>query len=164
MKGHTRVADIWLCNQGTIAMLGHLNIAGATCVLGAGRTYTPVEVGIIRLSLHGGCICRLGYFPFQPVVHNWSIKGCGMCCHVCGKVHIKDPFCCLSERVAYVSIAGFLKKKLKKVRMTIIPIADDVKINTLSRGVIKQNKETRQNHSCPNSRGYSDRQLESRQP
>ena len=29
-------------------------------------------------SLHGGFICSLGYFPFQPVVHNWSIKGCGM--------------------------------------------------------------------------------------
>jgi predicted nucleic acid-binding Zn ribbon protein len=29
------------------------------------------------------------YFPFQPVVHNWFIKGRGMCCPVCGKVHIK---------------------------------------------------------------------------
>ena len=44
-----------------------------------------------RSILHGGCIFSLGYFPFQPVVHNWSIKGCGMCCPVCGKVHIKDP-------------------------------------------------------------------------
>ena len=41
--------------------------------------------------LHGGSICSLGYFPFQPVIHNWSIKECGMCCPVCGKVHIKDP-------------------------------------------------------------------------
>ena len=23
------------------------------------------------------------HFPFPPVVHNWSIKGCGKCCPVC---------------------------------------------------------------------------------
>ena len=40
--------------------------------------------------LHGGTICRLGYFPFQPV-HTWSIKDCGMCCPVCGNMHLKDP-------------------------------------------------------------------------
>ena len=41
--------------------------------------------------LHGGCICSLGYFPLQPVVHNWFIKSCVLCCFVCAKVHIKDP-------------------------------------------------------------------------
>ena len=51
--------------------------------------HPPVKVSIIRSILHSGCICSLGYFPFKPVVHNWSIKGCGMCCPVCGKVHIK---------------------------------------------------------------------------
>ena len=25
--------------------------------------FSPVKVGILRSSLHGGCICRLGYFP-----------------------------------------------------------------------------------------------------
>ena len=30
--------------------------------------------------LQGGCICSLGYFPFEPVAHNWSVKGCGMSC------------------------------------------------------------------------------------
>ena len=28
----------------------------------------------------------------EPVVYNWSKEGCGMCCCVCGKVHIKDHF------------------------------------------------------------------------
>ena len=27
--------------------------------------HSPVKVGIIRLGLHGGCICSLGYFQFQ---------------------------------------------------------------------------------------------------
>ena len=53
--------------------------------------HLPVTVGIVWLSLHGGCICSLSYFPFQTVVYSWSIKDCGMCCPVCGKVHSKDP-------------------------------------------------------------------------
>ena len=31
----------------------------------------------------------LSYFSFQPVLHNWCYKGCGMCYLVCGMVHIK---------------------------------------------------------------------------
>ena len=69
--------------------------------------HSPVKVGIIWLSLYAGCICSLSYFLFQPVVHNWSIKGCSMCCPVCGKVHKKIP-CCLSETVAYVVTSGFI--------------------------------------------------------
>ena len=30
------------------------------------------------------------YFSFQPVLHNWCNKGCGMCYPVCGMVHIKE--------------------------------------------------------------------------
>ena len=44
-----------------------------------------------QMDLHGGCICILGYFLFEPVVHNWSIKGRVMCSPVCGKVHIQNP-------------------------------------------------------------------------
>ena len=47
--------------------------------------------------LRSGCIFSLGYFLFQPVVHNWSIKGCGMCCPVCEKVHIKDPLLLIAK-------------------------------------------------------------------
>ena len=34
----------------------------------------------------------LSYFSFQPVLHDWCNKGCGMCYPVCGKMHIKEPF------------------------------------------------------------------------
>ena len=30
-------------------------------------------------------------FSFQPVLHDWCNKGCGMCHSVCGMVHIKEP-------------------------------------------------------------------------
>ena len=33
----------------------------------------------------------LSYFSFQPVLHDWCNKGCGLCYHVCGMVHIKEP-------------------------------------------------------------------------
>ena len=29
----------------------------------------------VWVLLYGGSIFCLGYFPFQPVVHNWSVKG-----------------------------------------------------------------------------------------
>ena len=31
------------------------------------------------------------YFSFQPVLHDWCDKGCGMCYPVCGMMHIKEP-------------------------------------------------------------------------
>ena len=34
----------------------------------------------------------LSYFSFQPVLHDWCNKGCGMYYPVCGMVHIKEPF------------------------------------------------------------------------
>ena len=33
----------------------------------------------------------LSYFLFQPVLHDWFNKGCGMYYPVCGMVHIKEP-------------------------------------------------------------------------
>ena len=33
----------------------------------------------------------LSYFSFQPVLHDWCNKGCGMCYPVCGMMHIKEP-------------------------------------------------------------------------
>ena len=32
----------------------------------------------------------LGYFSFQPVIHDWCNKGRVMCYPVCGMVHIKE--------------------------------------------------------------------------
>ena len=33
----------------------------------------------------------LSYFSFQPVLHDWFNKGCGMCYPVCGMMRIKEP-------------------------------------------------------------------------
>ena len=56
----------------------------------------------------------LGYFPFQPVVHNWFIKGRGMYCSVYGKVHIKDPLL-LIEKSSLCGGSGFPSKKCVNV-------------------------------------------------
>ena len=49
----------------------------------------------------------LSYFLFQPVLHNWCNKGCGMCYPVCGMMHIKEPLQ-LIGKIAHVAAAGFL--------------------------------------------------------
>ena len=33
----------------------------------------------------------MSYFSFQPVLHDWCNKGCGMCYPVCVMMHIKEP-------------------------------------------------------------------------
>ena len=43
----------------------------------------------MQTILHG--VDPLSYFSFQPVLHDWRNKGRGMCYHVCGMVHIKEP-------------------------------------------------------------------------
>ena len=53
--------------------------------------HPPLKVKIIWSILYSGCICSLGYFPFQPVVYNWSIKDCSTHSPIGGIVHIKDP-------------------------------------------------------------------------
>ena len=42
-----------------------------------------------RIDPHG--VDPLSYFSFQPVLHDWCNKGCGMCYPVRGMVHIKEP-------------------------------------------------------------------------
>ena len=54
------------------------------------------------------------YFQFQPVVHNWFIKGRGMYCSVYGKVHIKDPLL-LIEKSSLCGGSGFPSKKCVNV-------------------------------------------------
>ena len=44
---------------------------------------------VVGSILHG--VDPLSYFLFQPVLHDWCNKGCGMCYPVCGMVHIKEP-------------------------------------------------------------------------
>ena len=44
---------------------------------------------VIGSILHG--VDPLGYFSFQPLLHDWCNKGCGMCYPLCGMVHMKEP-------------------------------------------------------------------------
>ena len=65
----------------------------ASHAVGAGRS-SEVERSlmvrwVVRSILHG--VNPLSYFSFQPVLHDWSKKGRGMCYPVCGMVHIKEP-------------------------------------------------------------------------
>ena len=48
----------------------------------------------------------LSYFSFQPVLHDWCNKGCGMCYPVCGMVHIKEPLL-LIEKSSLCGGSGF---------------------------------------------------------
>ena len=72
----------------------------------------PLKRSVVGSILLSGPSCSLGYFPFQPVVHNWFIKGCGMYCSVYGKVHIKDPLL-LIEKSSLCGGSGFPSKKKK---------------------------------------------------
>ena len=38
----------------------------------------PLKRSVVGSILLSGPSCSLGYFPFQPVVHNWFTKGRGM--------------------------------------------------------------------------------------
>ena len=62
-------------------------------IQGAGRS-SEVERSlmvrwVVGSILHG--VDPLSYFSFQPVLHDWCNKGCGMYYPVCGMVHIKEP-------------------------------------------------------------------------
>ena len=53
-----------------------------------GARCSSVVRWVIGSILHG--VDPLSYFSFQPVLHDWCNKGCGMCYPVCGMVHIKE--------------------------------------------------------------------------
>ena len=61
--------------------------------LGAGHSseveHSLMVQWVVRSILHG--VDPLSYFSFQPVLHDWCNKGCGMCYPLCGMVHIKEP-------------------------------------------------------------------------
>ena len=66
---------------------------------GAGRS-SEVERSlmvrwVVGSILHG--VDPLSYFSFQPVLHDWCNKGRGMCYHVCGMVHIKEPLLLIDD-------------------------------------------------------------------
>ena len=76
----------------------------------------PLKRSVVGSILLSGPSCSLGYFPFQPVVHNWFIKGRGMYCSVYGKVHIKDPLLLIEKSsLCGGSRFGFPSKKCVNV-------------------------------------------------
>ena len=48
-------------------------------------------------------------FTSQPLLHD---KRCGMCYHVCGTVHIKEPLLLIRKIAHVVPAAGFLSRYL----------------------------------------------------
>ena len=57
--------------------------------LGSEVEHSLMVQWVVGSILHG--VDPLSYFSFQPVLHDWCNKGCGMCYPVCGMVHIKEP-------------------------------------------------------------------------
>ena len=75
----------------------------------------PLKRSVVGSILLSGPSCSLGYFSFQPVVHNWFIKGRGMYCSVYGKVHIKDPLL-LIEKSSLCGGSGFQRDHMNDVQ------------------------------------------------
>ena len=48
-------------------------------------------LGEMDRRINPSCLDPLSYFLFQPVLHDWFNKGCGMYYPVCGMMHIKEP-------------------------------------------------------------------------
>ena len=59
---------------------------------------------VVESILHG--VNPLSYFPFQPVLHDWCYKGCGMCYLVWDSAYKRTLV--VNQKVAYVAAAGFL--------------------------------------------------------
>ena len=51
---------------------------------------------VVGSILHG--VDPLSYFSFQPVIHDWCNKGCGMYYPVCVIMHIKEPLLLIRKR------------------------------------------------------------------
>ena len=47
------------------------------------------------------------YFSFQPMLHDWCNKNCGMYYPVCGMVHIKEPLLLIGKSRPYSGGNGF---------------------------------------------------------
>ena len=79
-----------------------MDVVVAVCFLsltGAGRSSKVERLLMVRWVdgsiLHG--VDPLSYLSFQPVLHDWCNKGCGMCYPVCGMVLIKEPLLLINK-------------------------------------------------------------------
>ena len=63
-----------------------------------------MEQLVVGSFLHG--VDPLSYISFQPLLHDWCNKGCGMYYPVCGMMHIKEPLL-LSRKSSLCGGSGF---------------------------------------------------------
>ena len=78
----------------------------ATHRQGGERTHGPTDTrtdqtGLGLLSSITVPCAALMYILFQPVLHDWCNKGCGMCYPVCGMMHIKEPLLLIRKSSPY---------------------------------------------------------------
>ena len=66
----------------------------------------PFAHGAMGRRIDPSWIEPIKLFLFQPVLHDWCNKGCGMCYPVCGMVHIKEPFL-LIKKSSLCGSSGF---------------------------------------------------------
>ena len=77
----------------------------------------------------------LSYFSFQPVLHDWCNKGCGMSYPVCGMVLIKEPLLLIGKS-SPCGRSGF-PLSLSEWSFTICSTPYNRKINVLSASLNK---------------------------
>ena len=53
--------------------------------------YLKCMLNFFIYMVYSICSLYLLTISFQPVLHDWCNKGCGMCYPVCWMVHIKEP-------------------------------------------------------------------------
>ena len=73
---------------------------------------------VVGSILHG--VDQLSYFSFQPVLHYWCNKGCGMCYPVCGIVYIKEPLLLIGKS-SLCGCSGFFT-----IRMVLNHMSDAI--------------------------------------
>ena len=59
--------------------------------------YAPIIINTVNLIHIYDETRQVSYFLFQPVLHDWCNKGCGMCYPVCGMMHIKEPLAAIRK-------------------------------------------------------------------
>ena len=91
---------------------------------GAGRS-SEVERSLMVRWVVGSILTwldPLSYFSFQPVLHDWCNKGCGMCYPVCGMVHIKEPLLLIDNS----SLCGGSGVSFLTIRMVLNHMSDAI--------------------------------------
>ena len=77
----------------------------------------------------------MSYFSFQPVLHHWCNKGCGICYPICGIMPIKEPLLLIGKSSPCCG-SGF-PLSLSEWSFTICPTSYNRKQNVLSASLNK---------------------------